>query len=435
MPIGLAAEVIFGGIGSIPYAWTVIKAIPWILLVYVLKQYFGGAKNTSERNMHSKVIMLTGGTTGIGAEVARQLAGRGAQLVLLTQHALSDPFLVDYIMDLRTQTGNELITAEHVDLSSLHSIRLFATKWVDNAPPRRLDMIILCANTLTPRGVKAAVTEDGLEASWGLNYMANFHLLSILSPALRAQPPDRDVRIIFGTCASYMGGQLPDFSDPKDKEKKEKAAKAKAKKGGPAAEPIAFRASSAYSTSKLALMTFASAFQKHLDTYTRPDKQPNNARVVLVDPGFTRTPGMRRYLTFGSLWGLAFYLVMWPLWWLVLKSPEQGAQSFLWAAMEAGLGRGEGGKFVKECREVRLMRSEIEDEKVQKGLWEASEKTIEALEKEGAQRRAKEKKEKEEKEKAEGKKEEPKTEDQTTGSAEKSDGTKKPGSRRSRKAN
>ena len=82
--------------------------------------------------------------------MARDLATRGAQLVLLTQHELSDPFIVDYIDDLRETTNNSLITAEQVDLSSLHSIRKFATKWVDNAPPRRLDMIILCANTFTP---------------------------------------------------------------------------------------------------------------------------------------------------------------------------------------------------------------------------------------------------------------------------------------------
>lgn len=307
-------------------------------------------------------------------------------------------------MDLRIQTNNELITAEHVDLSSLHSIRVFATKWIDNAPPRRLDMIILCANTLTPPGGKPDVTEDGLEATWGLNFVANFHLLSILSPALRIQPPDRDVRIIFGTCSSYMGGTLPDFKTVKDKDaagKSSSKTKAKANaKSGSEPEAIPFAPSSAYASSKLALMTFASAFQKHLSEYSRPDKQPMNARVLMVDPGWTRTPGMRRYLTFGSLWGLALYLLLWPLWWLVLKSPEQGAQSFLYSAMEAEFGRGVGGKFVKECREVRFMRDEIGNEEVQKGLWEASEKTVQALEKEGALRRARDKKEREEQEKS-----------------------------------
>ncbi|KAK7715517.1 hypothetical protein SLS57_006904 [Botryosphaeria dothidea] len=399
MPVYIAVQALFDGIGSIPYAWTLIKTLPWLAVLYLLKRYFGGAINTSERVMHSKVIMITGGTTGIGAQVARDLAIRGAQIILLTQHELSDPFLADYIDDLRKTTNNNLITAEHVDLASLHSIRKFATKWVDNAPPRRLDMIILCANTFTPSGAQARITEDGLEESWGVNYMANFHLLSILSPALRAQPPDRDVRIVFSTCSSYMGGQLPDLPTAGgDKEKK--ASRSKAKKAGQPKQVLEWNASSADATSKLATMVFASAFQKHLSAYNRPDKLPMNSRVFIVDPGWTRTPGMRRYLTFGSLWGLALYLIMWPFWWLVLKSPIQGAQTYIWAAMDSQLGRAEGGKFLKECREVRFMRGEIEDEKVQKNLWEASEKTIEELEKKSALERAKQKKKDEDAEKA-----------------------------------
>ncbi|KAJ9648171.1 hypothetical protein H2201_002289 [Coniosporium apollinis] len=435
MPVYIAAQGLFEGLGTIPFIWTILKTLPWLFLVYVLKLYLGGAANSSERLMHSKVVMMTGGTSGIGAAIARGLAERGAQLVLLTQHPLTDPFLADYIMDLRTQTNNELITAEHVDLNSLRSIRLFATKWVDNAPPRRLDMIILCANTLTPRGGRASTTEDGLESNWGLNYMANFHLLSILSPALRAQPPDRDVRIIFGTCSSYMGGMLPDFSKNDKASTKSKPKASSRQSSGPTA--LAFTPASAYATSKLALMTFASAFQKHLSSYSRPDKQPMNARVLVVDPGWTRTPGMRRYLTFGSLWGLAFYLVTWPMWWLLLKSPEEGAQSFLYAAMEARFGRGAGGWFIKECMEVRLARSEIEDENVQKSLWEATEKTIEALEKEGAATRAREKKAKDTQETNTAKTkdgiEKASEVSSVKATAERDIGSQKPGSRRSKK--
>jgi NAD(P)-dependent dehydrogenase (short-subunit alcohol dehydrogenase family) len=329
----------------------------------------------------------------------------------LTQQPLTDPFFVDYIMDLRITCNNELITAEHVDLSSLHSIRKFATKWVDNAPPRRLDMIILCANTRTPPGGKATTTEDGLESAWGLNYMANFHLLSILSPALRAQPADRDVRIIFGTCGSYVAGSLPDFEFAGGKPKKSK------KDGVAVPKGVKFTSGEVYATSKLAIMTFALAFQKHLTNYARPDKQPNNARVIIVDPGWSRTPGMQRFLTFGSLWGLALYIIMWPFWWLVLKSSEQGAQTFLYAAMEEQYGRGEGGQFLKECRKFRFSRPEIEDEVIQKKLWEVSESTVQALEKEGAMRRAFEKKEEENKkakeEKAKAKEESKKTKEES----------------------
>ena len=300
--------------------------------------------------------------------------------MLLTHHPASDPFLVEYVDDLRSDTANELIYAEQVDLSSLHSIRQFATKWIDNVPPRRLDLIILCADTLTPKFGISPVTQDNVEPIWGINYLANFHLLSILSPALRVQPADRDVRIIFSTCSSYLGGDVKALKDshsplPKGKE---------------------------YETSKLASMVFAQSFQKHLDAYQRPDKQPNNARVITIDPNFTRTPGMRRWLTMGSLWGLSLYLIMWPIWWLILKSPIQGAQTFLYAAMEVELGRGVGGKFFKECREVDFLRKEVKDDQVAKKLWSFSEKQIETLEKAGAIKRALAKKEAEKKQKEDG---------------------------------
>ncbi|KIV93505.1 hypothetical protein PV10_04716 [Exophiala mesophila] len=377
MPVPLLAEGFGRGITNIPHIWTAAQVVVGIALIYLLKSYFGGASCRAERVMHGRVILVTGGTSGVGAEVVKELATRGAQIVLLTHHAPSDPFLVDYIEDLRTVTNNELIYAEQVDLSSLHSIRVFATKWVDNAPPRRLDMIVLCASTMTPYFAKGQVTVDGLEAEWMINYLSAFHLLSILSPALRAQPPDRDVRILFSTCSSYIGGQM----------KFEKT------------ESAATSGSTSYARSKLAVMVFAHAFQKHLDAYKRPDGQPNNSRVLVVDPGFSRTPGTRRWLSGGSLWGLLFYLVSWPVWWLILKSANQGAQSYLLAAMEAAYGRGEGGKLIKECREFEPLRPEVQNEQVAKRLWEFSEKQIEQVEKEGAVKRSLAKKEAEVKEK------------------------------------
>ncbi|KIW64617.1 hypothetical protein PV04_09540 [Phialophora macrospora] len=403
MPIPLLAEGFGRGLSGIPYGWTVAQGAVVVGVITLLKQYFGGVTCRSERVMHGKVVMVTGGTSGIGAAVVQELATRGAQIILLTHHAPTDPFLVDYIDDVRTITNNELIYAEQVDLSSLHSIRLFATKWVDNAPPRRLDMIILCANIMTPYFGTSQTTMDGLEAEWMINYLSTFHLLSILSPAIRAQPPDRDVRILFSTCSSYIGGKL-DY----------KATETAAKSG-----------SSSYARSKLAVMTFANAFQKHLDAYKRPDNQPNNARVLIVDPGYSRTPGTRRWLSGGTIWGLLLYLVTWPLWWLILKSSLQGAQSYLLAAMDAEYSRGPGGRLIKECREYRFLRSDVENEDIAKQLWEFSEKQIEQLEKQGAIKRALAKKE------AEQKRDTGESTTNSTTTGGKKDPT--PGSRRSRK--
>ncbi|RAH43976.1 putative oxidoreductase, partial [Aspergillus brunneoviolaceus CBS 621.78] len=405
MPIPLIVQGVTEGVSSIPFAWTILKLTPWVLVIAVLKFYFGGARNSSERVMHSKVVMITGGTSGIGAQITQSLAARGAQIILLTQHSPSDVFLVEYIEDLRRTTNNQLIYAEQVDLGSLHSIRTFATKWIDNVTPRRLDMIILCASTNPPQ---KTLTDDGLDEEWQVNYLANFHLLSILSPALRAQPAHRDVRVIFAGCSSsYIRAGAFDLRTTStattNNNKKQKQ-----------------RPESLFGMSKLALMVFAHSFQKHLNAFKRPDGHPPAARVIMVDPGFTRTPGMRRWMTGGSLWGLLGYLVTWPVWWLVLKSPQQGAQSFLYAAMEARYGRDEGGWMIKECREVDVARREIRDEAAGKLLWEFSEKMIEVKEKESAVLRARAKKEAELAEAAE----------QKAAAAPKA---QTPGSRRSRK--
>ncbi|TVY18633.1 putative oxidoreductase [Lachnellula arida] len=380
MPLPFIADYFWKGIPGLPGPLTVLKIVAVVAFIGLLKWYLAGKVNTSERQMHSKVIMITGGTSGIGAATALSLARRGAQIVLLVHQSPKDIFLVDYIDDLREQSGNEMIYAEQVDLSSLHSIRQFATKWIDNAPPRRLDMIILCGSTLTPPGKPRVLSDEGLEETWVVNYLANFHLLSILSPAIRAQPPDRDVRILFTTCSAYIAS--PPIVD-----------------GSEALTKKDWTPARAYARSKLALMIFGQAFQKHLDSRKRPDGAPCNARVVFVDPGYSRTPGMRRWLTRGTLWGLGLYLASWQTVWLLLKSSEGGAQSLLYAAMEATLGRGEGGKLIKECRELDYARIDVKDEKVAKKLWESSEKLIERVEREEAVKRALEKKEKEELEK------------------------------------
>ncbi|KAI0520908.1 short chain dehydrogenase/ reductase [Xylaria bambusicola] len=386
MPLPFLYETIVNGAPEWVPIWarepfTLTKIVAGVVLLYLIKIYSRGATNHAGMRMNGKVVMITGGTSGIGTAVTRDLAERGAQVVLLTHLPPSNPFLADQIGELREQTKNQMIYAEQVDLSSLHSIRKFATKWIDNAPPRRLDMLILCANTLTPPGGERAETDEGIEEMWMVNYLANFHLLGILSPALRAQPVDRDVRIIIPTCSAYIAS--PDLGDALSKEK--------------------WSPKKAYARSKLAMMVFGQAFQKHLDAYKRPDQMPMNARVIFVDPGLTRTPGMRRWLTRGSILGLVLYILGYFLPWLFLKSEERGAQSILHAAMESSLGRGQGGKLIKECMEVDFARKDVKNEDIAKTLWEASDKLIEKTEKKQATLRAVEKKKQETQEK--GKKE------------------------------
>ena len=53
---------------------------------------------------------------------------------------------------------------------------------------------------------------DGVERQIGINYLAHFHLLTLLGPSLRVQPPDRDVRVLIATCSSQNLGDV-DLND------------------------------------------------------------------------------------------------------------------------------------------------------------------------------------------------------------------------------
>ena len=252
-----------------------------------------------------KLTLFQGGTSGIGAKVAEQLAEQGAQIVLLVRDH-TDPWTIEFIEQLRDRTENPLIYAETCDLDSLLSIREFATKWINTTPPRRLDMVICNAGVLAPPFSQPRETSDGIEWHWGINYLGHYHLLNLLSPAIRVQPLDRDVRIIFTTCALYAVGKLDDA----------------------VSEVSSWKA---FGASKLALMMTAQDLQTQFKKSDRGGV--TNIRVYCVDPGLVRTPLLRGFLSMGSVWGLLLYLIMWPIWYLILKSPLEGAQTVLHCAM------------------------------------------------------------------------------------------------------
>jgi hypothetical protein len=59
MPVNILAQAFSEGLDSIPFGWTVVKVAPFFAVLYLLKWFFNGATNGSERNMHSKVVMVT----------------------------------------------------------------------------------------------------------------------------------------------------------------------------------------------------------------------------------------------------------------------------------------------------------------------------------------------------------------------------------------
>lgn len=372
MPLNFLATVYVEGSKAIPFYDKLRILVPVAVVLYVLKYVFAGKRNTWQRDLHGKVVLITGGTSGLGAQTAKDLAARGAQLVFLVRN-VHDGWLIEYINDLREATNNELIYAEEVDLSSVYSVRKFATKWIDNLPPRRLDMIVCCASHTAPISLPRQTTADGLEPQFETNFLGHFLLLDILTPAIINQPPDREVRIILTTCASSLMGEfnLADLGFLNRKYPR-------------------YRPYLVYGESKLYLSLTAYELQRRFAAYKRKDSAPSNVYLAVVDPGVMRSPGFKRFITCGRLSLLFVYLLLWPLAWLFLKSSVDGAQSVEYAAMSPEVVEDREVAYISNCA-IRPPppRSEFKDAEKQKQLFEQTKKLLETVEKHAAAERKK----------------------------------------------
>lgn len=362
--------------------WQYIKSYgPIIATVGALKYYFRGTTNTWDRDLHGKVFIITGGTSGLGSSITNELAARGAQLILLVR-STNDSWVAEKIEELREKHENYLIYAEECDLSSLYSIRKFATKWLDNVPPRRLDGVICTASESLPAYKERENSIDGIEIQTAVSYVGHFHLLTLLQHSLKAQLADRDVRVILTTCLSQAMADL-DIEDPLF-----------LKRRYPKNAPW-----TVLGTAKLETGLFAKEFQRRLEATPRKDGAPCNIRVNVVNPGTMRSPSTKRVLSFGSIWGLFLYVAFLPILWIFLKSTNQGAQSFLHALMCPDFITLPGGKFISNCEIYTPARKELENEELQTKLYDKTAEAIAQVEKESALRRKKEEAENKKKEK------------------------------------
>lgn len=61
MALYILQQAFEGGAASVPYLKPLFKVLPWLLLLWLIKWFFAGVMNKSERNMHSKVVLVTVG--------------------------------------------------------------------------------------------------------------------------------------------------------------------------------------------------------------------------------------------------------------------------------------------------------------------------------------------------------------------------------------
>jgi NAD(P)-dependent dehydrogenase (short-subunit alcohol dehydrogenase family) len=151
-----------------------------------------------ERTMKGEVVLITGSTDGLGREVARRVAARGAHVIVHGRSQERGTSLVEEIG--REGRGSARFYA--ADFASLDRVRAFAE--AIRRDYQRLDVVVNNAGVWLPN---RQVSADGHEMQFAVNYLAGFLLTRTLLPLIVQGAPSRIVNV-------SSGAQSPiDFSD------------------------------------------------------------------------------------------------------------------------------------------------------------------------------------------------------------------------------
>jgi NAD(P)-dependent dehydrogenase (short-subunit alcohol dehydrogenase family) len=159
------------------------------------------------RSLTDQTILITGATDGLGRALARDLAGRGATVLL---HGRSDARLEQTrteILDAVDGAGEDDVVCYRADFRSLDAVRRLAGEVERDHD--RLDVLVNNAGIGfgTP-GATREESDDGYELRFAVNYLAPFLLTTLLLPLLRRSSPARIVNV------ASAGQQPIDFDDP-----------------------------------------------------------------------------------------------------------------------------------------------------------------------------------------------------------------------------
>nr|CAD7587563.1 unnamed protein product [Timema genevievae] len=151
--------------------WTIGTVILLLSVKIYLKLSCGSCK--SDRRLDGKTVIVTGANTGIGKETARDLARRGARVILACRNVDKANTARDEIV---ASTGNQDVLVRKLDLASLSSVREFSKQILESEP--RLDVLI---NNAGVAGIDKIMTEDNLVLGMQANHFAPFLLTNLLA--------------------------------------------------------------------------------------------------------------------------------------------------------------------------------------------------------------------------------------------------------------
>ncbi|MDQ0580879.1 oxidoreductase [Streptomyces rishiriensis] len=149
-----------------------------------------------------RTAVVTGANSGLGLVTARELARKGARVVLACR---SETRGREAVRRLRADVPQADVELRLLDLGDLGSVRAFA----DALPYDRLDLLVNNAGVMAmPYGT----TADGFETQFGVNHLGHFALTGLLLPALlatRGRSPEARV-VTVSSMAHLLGNIEPD---------------------------------------------------------------------------------------------------------------------------------------------------------------------------------------------------------------------------------
>lgn len=277
--------------------------------------------------MKQKLAVITGADGGMGMEITRAVAAAGYKVIM----ACRDPEIAEEKRQLiMRETGNIALEIVPVNLASLSSTASFANELL-----QRGEAITLLMNNAGTMETKRSITEDGLERTVSVNYVAPYLLTRKLLPLM-----EEGSRIVNMVSCTYAIGRLdfPDFF-------------LRGKKGAFWRIPI-------YSNTKLALTLFTIALSEKV--------KEKGIIVNAADPGIVSTKIITMHMWFDPLTDIFFR----PF----IRTPCQGAATAISLLLDEDAGKRTGTLNVS-CHPKQLSEKFFHHVQM-KELWDKTEEIV-----------------------------------------------------------
>ena len=276
-------------------------------------------------DLTGRVIVVTGGNSGIGKATATRLAAAGARVIITARDRPRGEAAVAAIRRAAGPTAE--VEVRHLDLADLASVRTFAA-----GLNRDLDRLDVLVNNAGAMHSSRQTTADGFELTMGANHLGPFLLTNLLRDLLVAAAPARVV-----TVASVAHRQARLDLDDLMSERH-------------------YVGLQAYARSKLATILFTRELARRWSGtgVTASCLHPGTIRSGFGQDGDAR--GLFRVL-------LTIARPFFP-------SPEQGADTVVFLAASPAVAGRSGGYWVR--RRPRRPAPQARDDALARRLWERS---------------------------------------------------------------